>query len=97
MSDLISRSALNELLDELCVTDGLYNAINNLPTAYDIEAVVKELEEELQSLRNARHKLGDAMLTDKDAYRKAQILTARELTMFKAIEIVRKGGVKNER
>lgn len=39
MRDLISRNALNELLDELCVTDALYNAINNLP-AVDAKPVV---------------------------------------------------------
>ena len=71
-----------------------YVCHDDIPTVYDIEAVVKELEEELQALRNARHKLDDAMLIDKDAHRKAQSLVERELTMHKAIEIVRRGGVK---
>lgn len=39
MSDLISRSALNELLDDLCVIDSLYDAINKLPTVDAVPVV----------------------------------------------------------
>lgn len=45
MSDLIIKSELNELLDDLCVTDALYNAINNLPTIEAIPVVHAEWKE----------------------------------------------------
>ena len=49
MSDLISRSALNELLDDLCVVDSLYDAINKLPT---VDAVPVELIQKLENPYN---------------------------------------------
>jgi hypothetical protein len=45
MSDLISRKAVKEILDDLCVVDHIWDAVDTLPTAFDIEEVIKELEE----------------------------------------------------
>ena len=54
MSDLISRSALIEYLEKVTVTEGItfdtgfkqiLTDIRNAPTAYDLDKVVRELEE----------------------------------------------------
>lgn len=38
-SDLISKKAVNELLDELCVVDYIFDKINELPTVDAVEVV----------------------------------------------------------
>ena len=38
-SDLISRKAMNEMLDELCVMDFIYDKLNELPTVDAVEVV----------------------------------------------------------
>lgn len=38
-SDLISRDAMNEMLDELCVMDFIYDKLNELPTVDAVEVV----------------------------------------------------------
>ena len=39
MDDLISRKAMNEMLDELCVMDFIYDKLNELPTVDAVEVV----------------------------------------------------------
>ena len=65
--------------------------VRDLPTAYDIEAVVKELEEQAKQYRRRADEYmekGIVMFGDNN-YGKA-------CSYEHAIEIVRKGGVKNE-
>ena len=45
MSDLISRSQLLKQIETWgCCVDALYDYIQNMPTAYDIDRVVEELK-----------------------------------------------------
>lgn len=91
MSRLIDADAL---LKELHIEDGgtpliayqthfLYKKINEQPTAYNVDAIVAELEESKKDMAR------NTMLIDyfKMGYRRA---------INEAIEIVRKGGVNNE-
>lgn len=87
MSDLISRSAVTELIESRC-TDGclgtedttlidaygLIDDISDMPTAYDVDAVV----EQIQNLQKDKYVLSPIMCYALD----------------KAIEIIRKGGVE---
>lgn len=104
MSDLISRSEVNDVIDELEVyTSGrpntmkvevsvlqlqrFINKLKNIPTAYDVDKVVEQLED-LKS-RVPVNRVLDDIINDKP----------KELGMLiaydKAIEIV-KAGVTNE-
>ena len=84
MSDLISRSALlkevegftNISRNYFSNPDLLKSIIENQPTAYDVDAVVAELEEVEQSRLEVHDWQGQSAILD-------------------AIDIVRKGGVKN--
>ena len=91
MSDLISRSALIEKLEEkmfdsklMCpvikLTD-LIELIDEQPTAYDVEKVVAELEEETDCPNCSMHCV-DAHMCGFDEMRK------------QAIDIVKRGGVE---
>lgn len=101
MSDLISRSEVNDVIDELEVyTSGRSNAmkvevsvlqlqrfinkLKNIPTAYNADKVVEELEAEQQKYR------AQALGTDDTdtAFRCA----IKEVTMQTAINIVKRGG-----
>ena len=93
MSDLISRSEVNDFIDELEVyTCGrlntmkvevsvlqlqrFINKLKNIPTSYDIDKVVEELEMEMKASSG---------------------YSAERVSAFsRAIEIVKQGGVRNE-
>lgn len=86
MGDLISRSALIEQLRaEGRLTFLIKGAIDNQPTAYDVEKVVEELEENGQKMSEAK---GNPWDSSDHKYYKA-------ISVKKAIGIVRKGGVEN--
>lgn len=101
MSDLIGRSEVNDVIDELEVyTCGrpntmkveisvlqlqrLINKLKNIPTAYDIDKVVEELES-FAKLAEDRWING----TSKYAYQEHKC-------WVKAIEIVKQGGVSDD-
>ena len=93
MSDLINRSEVNDVIDELEVyTCGkpntmkveisvlqlrrFINKLKNIPTSYDIDKVVEELEMEMKASSG---------------------YSAERVSAFsRAIEIVKQGGVRNE-
>ena len=84
MSDLISRSQLLKQIETWggCV-DALYDYIQNMPTAYDIDRVVEELE------KNAsRYTKKYATPYGNNGYR-----DTKAISIHKAIEIVKRGGV----
>ena len=98
MSDLISRSEVNNVIDELEVyTCGrpntmkveisvlqlqrLINKLKNIPTAYDIDKVVEELEE---------------MKTIKGSMKTVTCRKWDYGTVNRAIEIVKQGGVSDD-
>lgn len=101
MSDLISRSEVNDVIDELEVyTSGrpntmkvevsvlqlqrFINKLKNIPTAYDVDKVVEQLEE-LKSQVPVNRILDDII---KDKPKELGQLIAYN----KAIEIVKAGG-----
>lgn len=98
MSDLISRSALIKKLESMSSDNDVRNnshqftykelayIICNQPTAYDIEKVVAELEEERMKLFLTIANTGSEKLDIAYVY-------ASEL-INKAINIVRKGGAE---
>ena len=93
MSDLINRSEVNDVIDELEVytcgrpntmkveISGLQlqrfiNKLKNIPTAYDIDKIVEELEMEMKASSG---------------------YSAERVSAFsRAIEIVKQGGVRKE-
>lgn len=98
MSDLISRSEVNDVIDELEVyTIGrpnttkveisvlqlqrFINKLKNIPTAYDVDKVVKRLEEE----KNPNYREDGSLMGERSA-----------IEIDKAIEIVKTGGTVNE-
>ena len=107
MSDLISRSDVNDVIDELEVyTSGrpntmkveisvlqlqrFINKLKNIPTAYDVDKVVAELEKELS-------------LADKEKERcicenNLQFDSAKgyAIGISTAIEIVKQGGISDD-
>ena len=96
MSDLISRSAL---LESLIHCDGLgrksfeavIKTINEQPTAYDVDKVVKELESRAEANEEVSGRLkGLATKRQRDSW------LQRASAFRKAIEIVKGGGVNEE-
>ena len=87
---LIDADAMNEELfykqlggkDTLITAESAFNMIKAQPTAYDIEKVVKELDEVWFQVEQ---------LVDEDGY-KYKVVKVVELDT--AIDIVRKGGMK---
>ena len=87
---LIDADAMNEELfykqlggkDTLITAESAFNMIKAQPTAYDIEKVVKELDEFWFQVEQ---------LVDEDGY-KYKVVKVVELDT--AIDIVRKGGMK---
>ena len=84
MSDLISRSQLLKEIETWggCV-EALHEYIQNMPTAYDVDKVVDELEkkkEEVQKMRNTCVALSDLEVCD-----------IENVTYERAIEIVKQG------
>ena len=87
MSDLISRSQLLKQIETWggCV-DALYDYIQNMPTAYDIDRVVEELE------KNAsRYTKKYVTPYGNNGYK-----DIKAISVHKAIEIVKQGGVSDD-
>lgn len=86
MSDLIKRSDVLNILEENGWLDDscLDELINQIPTAYDIDKVVEELEKELQFYENRMSEMGG---TDRDIEDWGAIKRLND-----AIEIVKAGG-----
>ena len=87
MSDLISRSQLLKQIETWggCV-DALYDYIQNMPTAYDIDRVVEELE------KNAsRYTKKYATPYGNNGYK-----DIKAISVHKAIEIVKQVGVSDD-
>ena len=107
MSDLIGRSEVNDVIDELEVyTSGrpntmkveisvlqlqrFINKLKNIPTAYDIDKVVEELESE------KRYGSKYDSYYEENLYRGEMFENdVNNKTIDKAIEIVKQGGVGN--
>ena len=87
MSDLISRSQLLKEIETWggCV-DALHDYIQNMPTAYDVDKVVKELEENA-----SRYTKKYITLYGNNGYR-----DTKAISIHKAIEIVKQGGVSDD-
>ena len=102
MSDLISRSALlqefekyNKLQDsDLWHITGIKAFIENRPTAYDVEQVVKELEELISMFEENNSQIRYERYCK--ANRKCKEMDCFTCVLSHAIEIVKGGGV-NER
>lgn len=95
MSDLISRSALIKYLTiDGYIPKAIKEAIELQPTAYDVEKVVEELEEERISAENEMHRLRDGEYALPCQFDRTDIEECIMETMSKAIDIVRKGGVE---
>ena len=103
MSDLISRSEVNDVIDELEVyTCGrpntmkvevsvlqlqrFINKLKNIPTAYDIDKVVKEFEENA-----SRYTKKYTTPYGNNGYK-----DTKAISVHKAIEIVKQGGVSDD-
>ena len=104
MSDLISRSEVNDVIDELEVyTCGrlntmkvevsvlqlqrFINKLKNIPTAYDIDKVVEELEKQRDTIFQDTD--SEIRTVRANAWDKIDILN-------KAIEIVKQSGVSDD-
>lgn len=84
MSDLISRSAVIDIIHRYsCNTARIEENVLDLPTAYDVDKVVAELEEETEC-PNCSMYCADAHICGFDEMRK------------QAIEIVKQGGVSDD-
>ena len=95
MSDLISRAAVIEVLEE-CHLDKLlfekevYDKINAIPTAYDVDKVISELNEKMLVSAAA------AAVTRTGMYGMAASAYRGERDAYKeSIKIVKGGGVNN--
>ena len=89
MSDLISRSKLLKEIETWggCV-EALHDYIQNMPTAYSVDKVVKKLEkkkEEVQRMRNTCVALSDLEVCD-----------IENVTYERAIEIVKQTYVSDD-
>ena len=101
MSDLISRSALIELLQknmsndiqDMVITENNINLIRSMPTAYDEEKVVAELEER----RKCSQDIGLSEFMENGRTTEAELFRGKANAYSDAIEIVRKGGVDSEK
>ena len=91
MSDLISRSELIKELNKYCgnqrylVSENIREIINNQPTAYSVDKVIEELEENA-----SRYTKKYVTPYGNNGYK-----DVKAISIHKAIEIV-KAGVKNE-
>ena len=95
MSDLISRSALLEIIEKMnfdfgndsddteTIIEMVSEAVNNQPTAYDVEKVVEQLKDKLTC-----EDFGTC------GYCQNRWCTRELLDADDAIEIVRKGGIE---
>ena len=87
MSDLISRSQLLKEIETCggCV-DALHGYIQNMPTAYDVDNVVKELQE-----NSSRYTKKYVTPYGNNGYK-----DVKAISIHKAIEIVKHGGVSDD-
>ena len=87
MSDLISRSQLLKEIETCggCV-DALHGYIQNMPTAYDVDNVVKELQE-----NSSRYTKKYITPYGNNGYK-----DVKAISIHKAIEIVKNGGVSDD-
>ena len=87
MSDLISRSQLLKEIETWggCV-DALHGYIQNMPTAYDVDNVVKELQE-----NSSRYTKKYITPYGNNGYK-----DVKAISIHKAIEIVKNGGVSDD-
>ena len=93
MSDLISRSALLEIIEKMnfdfgndsddteTIIEMVSEAVNNQPTAYDVDKVVEQVEEKTEFLKE---------------HKKYETLMMYEIVgmIEDLIDIIRKGGVE---
>lgn len=92
MSDLISRSAVIEVLKQTGIIQDndlghlVIDEINRIPTAYDIEKVVAELENRTERYKYNYHTCDNIL--------HQQYELGQYYGVLKAIDIVRKGGVE---
>ena len=93
IEDLQIKRSLEDNLCCRCCLDVIIEIVDAQPTAYNVDKVVEELEEEKNKLYNARNKLSEKMYVDKSAFNRVQVLQAKELSIHEAIEIVKGGGV----
>lgn len=75
-------------IDETCET--AFDVIENQPTAFDVEAVVKELEEQAKQYHRREKNCEDKNIT----VQLSKKFFGKACSYEHAIEIVRKGGVK---
>ena len=109
MSDLIGRSEVNDVIDELEVyTCGrpntmkvevsvlqlqrFINKLKNIPTAYDLDKVVEELEER----KEEREKQYKTASMEDGSYMLSKCFSEGARAYGKAIEIVKHGGVTDD-
>ena len=87
MSDLISRSQLLKEIETCggCV-DALHGYIQNMPTAYDVDNVVNELQE-----NSSRYTKKYVTPYGNNGYK-----DVKAISIHKAIEIVKHGGVSDD-
>ena len=87
MSDLISRSQLLKEIETCggCV-DALHSYIQNMPTAYDVDNVVKELQE-----NSSRYTKKYVTPYGNNGYK-----DVKAISIHNAIEIVKQGGVSDD-
>ena len=87
MSDLISRSKLLKEIETWggCV-EALHDYIQNMPTAYSVDKVVKKLEE-----NSSRYTKKYNTPYGNNGYR-----DVKAISIHKAIEIVKQGGVSDD-
>ena len=87
MSYLISRSQLLKEIETCggCV-DALHGYIQNMPTAYDVDNVVKELQE-----NSSRYTKKYVTPYGNNGYK-----DVKAISIHKAIEIVKQGGVSDD-
>lgn len=112
MSDLISRSEVNDVIDELEVyTCGrlntmkvevsvlqlqrLINKLKNIPTAYDIDKVVEELEERADFLKDCTKYGNKNSKQQAESYNTMMMYEVADL-VDDLIEIVKKVGVSDD-
>ena len=101
MGDLISRKAVIELLkknvsadiEEVVVTDKNIKLIESMPTAYDVEKVVAELENEKERHECDRSYWTEHEWKDRVAYNECDISDRKADCFCEAIEIVKRGGI----
>lgn len=94
MDDLISRSKLLKEIETWggCV-EALHEYISNMPTAYDVDAVVAELEYQKEKCEEDMEYWHEKSWKDSVAYTNWDLCNRKSNDLEEIIDIVRKGGV----